>query len=504
MTYKPSGGIFAFTVIIVSFTLLYFRASNTRQNKQSLPILSLLIITSAYFLIFDCTYIQIFVFIFLCSLYLYWVALCTGTRLSDRLSGLIIFDLLNQWFITPFANFIAFFKAIRSAMSNKKNGKNVLLALLGIVIFLPILVPVVTLLTNADDSFQSLWNNITNMLNISNYTEHILRFILGIPVAAYLYGSLFGNVRKHNSDRLTEKGITLGILAMRRIPGAIIYAPIALFNCIYVLFFAALGSYLFSAMSGVLPETLTYAEYARKGFFELCAVAAINLCLLAVVYALLKRDGQKAPLTLRLLMGLMSLQTILLIITAMSKMFLYISSYGLTRLRIHTTWFMALLLIIFLLILVWHTRNYNLAKPMILVCAFSMLVLAFGNGDGIIAKYNLNQYEKGNFKTIDYVTLVQLSDAAMPHIYESYNNSSDPLVKENLYRVMNLMGRDMYFMESTATDPSFFVYEDIEGSGSYWSPESYRSAKEIMAKIGFIRWNIQSYKANRIRASLFP
>ena len=37
---------------------------------------------------------------------------------------------------------------------------------------------------------------------------------------------------------------------------------------------------LFSALAGKLPEAFTYAEYARRGFFELCQVSVWNLCIL--------------------------------------------------------------------------------------------------------------------------------------------------------------------------------------------------------------------------------
>jgi hypothetical protein len=197
-------------------------------------------------------------------------------------------------------------------------------------------------------------------------------------------------------------------------------APLAVFNAFYALFFAALGNYFFAAFVGRLPEAMSYAEYARKGFFELCGVATINLALIACVYLLMRRGGNERPRALRVLTGLISAFTVLLIVTAMSKMLLYISAYGLTRLRVYTSWFMLLLLIVFALLLLWHFRAFNPAKPLILVCVVCFMALTWADTDGLIAKYNIAQYENGKTAALDVRMLNTLSDAAVPHIYAAW------------------------------------------------------------------------------------
>lgn len=49
---------------------------------------------------------------------------------------------------------------------------------------------------------------------------------------------------------------------------------------------------------------------------------------------------------------MLSIFTLILIATAISKMVMYISVYGLTQLRFYTTWFMLLLAVIFVMIIV--------------------------------------------------------------------------------------------------------------------------------------------------------
>lgn len=53
-----------------------------------------------------------------------------------------------------------------------------------------------------------------------------------------------------------------------------------IFGLIYVLFIGLQVTYLFSAFTGNIPQDFTYAEYARRGFFELCYISLCNLGIL--------------------------------------------------------------------------------------------------------------------------------------------------------------------------------------------------------------------------------
>ena len=65
---------------------------------------------------------------------------------------------------------------------------------------------------------------------------------------------------------------------------------------------------------------------------------------LVTVRALTLKDGERV---MRVFSVLLSLETLLLIVTALSKMVLYISQYGLTRLRIFASCTMIVLFLIF-------------------------------------------------------------------------------------------------------------------------------------------------------------
>ena len=67
--------------------------------------------------------------------------------------------------------------------------------------------------------------------------------------------------------------------------GIITLTVLLLFNIVYILFIAVQFKYFFS---GTLEDGFTYAEYARRGFFELLFVTLINLSITIAVITLTK------------------------------------------------------------------------------------------------------------------------------------------------------------------------------------------------------------------------
>jgi hypothetical protein len=422
---RPALGVSLFTLLLCGVTLLYLGKSGVRQSRASLPCLVILCLSCVQFTLFDTTPLQFFNLIFMSLVYLYHLSASCGTRISNRLSGTVAFDMLNQCVLVPFGNIAALFLAARRGVSEMKRGKELLAAAVGLLVFLPLFGVVLSLLTEADDAFGALWRAIRAVFDLPDFVQYAIEFIFGIPVAAYLYGAVFGNASRRGARVLNEDGIASGLLRIRLVPNMAFCAPLVALGAIYALFFVALGKYFFSAFAGRLPAAMSYAEYARKGFFELCGVATINLAIIACVYLLIRRSGDERPRALRILTGLLSAFTVLLVVTAMSKMFLYISAYGLTRLRVYTSWFMLLLLIAFVLLLLWHFRAFDPAKPLLIVCVVGFMALTWADTDGLIAKYNIERYESGRTVALDVQMLRTLSDAAAPYLYAAWEREKE-------------------------------------------------------------------------------
>jgi hypothetical protein len=471
-------GVFLFTALLCGFTLAYYRAAGVKQSRGSLAAFAVVCVSTLNFLVFDTTDLSFLNFVFLASAFLYWAAASTGTKLAGGLTGLFLGDMLGQWVTLPFSNIALLFSGLHASIPRGKRGRGILGGLAGLLIFLPILFTVGALLIEADDAFSELMDTIFAWINLSNCLTWLFKFLMGIPVACWLYGVIYGGARKRSTDVLSGENLTRGLLRARVSPLSGLCAPLAVLNLLYLLFFAALGAYFFSAFTGVLPETLTYAEYARKGFFELCGVASINLAMLSAAYIFVKRDGENRPAVLRFLTGLMSLLTLLLIATAMSKMLLYISSYGLTRLRVAVTWFLALLFIVFLLLILWHIKRINLAKPLIICCVAAFMALTWADTDAIIARHNLLQYENGQLAELDYFTLSGLSAAAAPAIYEAWERAESPDEKEALRQSLLRVGQG---------------YADMRLLSGEARPDGGEA---------FTKWNLQTLRAEKLRAAV--
>jgi len=200
-------------------------------------------------------------------------------------------------------------------------------------------------------------------------------------------------------------------------------------NLVFSVYFLSQLTYLFSAFNNRLPELMTYAEYARRGFFELCTVAGINLAVIAAAHLIVQREKVRV---LRAETTALCLFTLLLILTALSKMVMYIQTYGLTQLRVYTTWFMLVLFLIFAVTVVRQFKQFNAARVMLLGFVILFLVLSYGNIDGRIAAYNINRYQNGTLEQLDVQALSCLSDAAVPYLYNLYQATTDPVLKAQL------------------------------------------------------------------------
>ena len=419
-SYMLGAGVTVFSIVIFTVTLIYLTKSGFRQNKGSLICLTLAILSAAQSALFDNQFISGLNFIFLTATFIYWICLSTNSRIDNKLSVYIIGDALKQGIAMPFMNFGCCASGIGKSFSKQKKGKGALAAFIGVLIFFPLLVAVIKLLTSADLAFENFMAGFFDIFSLGKAITYIGQFILGIPVAFFLFGLVYGDIKGRYSDRITAKSVDGTAELVKIAPGATIYSALTSFNIIYLLFFAVQAVYLFSAFRGDLPGMFTYAEYARRGFFELCAVSGINLGVLTLCHLTVKREKGSEPKPLRTLTIILSLLTILLIITALSKMAMYIDVYGLTRLRVYTSWFMVLLLFIFLVISIRQFKKFNSARIIVAGFIILFMVLTYGNVDGKIAKYNIDMYEKGTLKTLDIEALSELSDAAAPYIYELY------------------------------------------------------------------------------------
>jgi len=479
--WRIGSSLGAFLVIAVALigTLLYMNARGVRQNFRSVSIFIVCLISALPLILYDSIPINFLLFLFTVCACFYWILVSAGNSVEERISGYVLADWLNQTFAIPFSNFLGLFISIKTVTKETKRSKTILIGIVGICIAIPLIIGVTSLLIRSDAGFEKFAEDFSDWFKLDDIGRYILQFIGGIPIAMYIFGSACGNIQKRYTNSITKDSVSAGLASAHKIPGAAILAPLAILCILYIVYMIVMGVYLFSAFAGTLPEGLTYWDYARNGFFELCGIAAINLFMLVFTYSFAKRAAGEYPKPMRALTGLLCVMTELLVVTAVSKMLLYIDAFGLSRLRVYVLWFLIMLFIIFAILIVWHIRPYikkpagftpfNAGRPIVIVAVCFTLALFLANTDGIIAKYNVWQYESGKSETVDTFMLSEMSDAVLPHLARLRDTAPDIEVRSDAAWALEMI-----------------KYRHEYGVGMLPEP-----------KDGFRDWNIQSFLAKK-------
>ena len=200
---------------------------------------------------------------------------------------------------------------------------------------------------------------------------------------------------------IIELGIVLGLLDM-----------------LFLVFVLVQVRYLFGGAERVLTTAgLTYAEYARRGFFELVTVTALVLPTLLLAHWLLRAGNRER--VFRVLAGALVALLFVVMASALQRMYLYLEEYGLTELRLYATIFMAWLavVLVWFLLTVLRGRRDRFAFGALAAGFAAILLINVINPDALIARTNLDRLQEG--KRFDAVYLTTLSADAAPVLFEA-------------------------------------------------------------------------------------
>ncbi|MFQ9916524.1 MAG: DUF4153 domain-containing protein [Flavonifractor plautii] len=141
------------------------------------------------------------------------------------------------------------------------------------------------LLTSADALFAQVTRRAADW-----FDEHLalwaLRLIFGLLVAPFLFGLLYSLRRPEPLKRLTRPVESLSMEAAGPV------TVLAVLDVLYAFFLAVQCAALFGGADYLAQVGISYASYARSGFFQLVAVAAVNLACLLACLALCKGEGR--------------------------------------------------------------------------------------------------------------------------------------------------------------------------------------------------------------------
>lgn len=285
----------------------------------------------------------------------------------------------------------------------------------GLILAAPLLLLFGALFVAADSVFQDYVSGAVP--NPRELLTHVLLVaVLGWVSAGFLREYIF----KPNPVELEVEPKSLG--------GTELTVVLALLDLLFLAFVLVQLRYLFGGQTVVEARTsLTYAEYARHGFFELVAVTALVLPLLLVADWMRRRDRGRQDVLFRLLSGALIVLLFVVMASALQRMRLYQREYGLTELRLYVTGVMIWLAVVF----VWAAATVLRGRRQLF--AVGALVSGFAaifavnvvNPDALIARTNLDRPK------LDLPYLMNLSDDATPELVQALP-TLEPRLREQL------------------------------------------------------------------------
>ena len=307
-----------------------------------------------------------------------------------------------------------------SGTAGKKSGA----VLLGLVIAVPLLAIVIPLLISADAAFDAL----LQLLPDWDLAELVITLLTGSCLAVFLYTR---GTALHHAPK-TEPAVKTG----RGIPALTVNTVLIAVGFVYAVYLASQLAYFSGGFSGILPEGYSLAQYARRGFFELAWLCAINLLILTLAVGLVKKDTA-APLLTRLLCLFIGIVTLFLAVSASAKMFLYIDAYGLTRLRVLTQVIIFFLGITTIFVCIWlFVPKLPYMKAVLIAALVIGAAVAWADVDTVVARYNVNAYLSGQLESVDIWHLYELGDGAVPYI-ALLKEDPDPSVAEDARDILS-------------------------------------------------------------------
>ena len=399
-----------FIVLMAAYYIAVgFQKVNVRHTIEHLSIAVLIVALALCYSFFDNEALQ--VINFLALVFLMGLLFLHGTvgKSIEWDHPAFQAELLAGYIVRPFACFLKPWKEASSLYAGRKNAASdsvasssrkrtffqILAALLAAI---PLLFIMISLLSNADPVFRSIFTPIVDWLKNLQLSEVMGKIILFLFLLPFVASSVWSY---RDSFAICSVAGVPASFKTRCIPSASSITILALVNVLYLMFAGVQFAYLFGAWAGNLPAGVNPAEYARNGFFELAFISCINIAILLLSIRLTERKGNAGLIIRCLSIGLLVLSFVQLL-SAMQRMNLYILAFGLTRLRYFVFAFMILMAVYFVFLLVKEfVPVFPIFRSMVFAGALALVVLNYTVPDARIAEYNISSYKAGTLSTLD-------------------------------------------------------------------------------------------------------
>ncbi len=254
----------------------------------------------------------------------------------------------------------------------------------------------------ADPDFAALIRGGVPTVDVGSTFRTLFLFCCGGLVAA---GALRPYVRQRQQHRPSQS-------VVRRLEWAV---PIGMLVALFAAFVGVQVVSWFGGREYVLRTAdLTYAQYARTAFWQLTAVTVLVLAVIGVTARIAPRESATDRLWLRGILGALTLLTLVVVASALSRMWAYQEAYGFTVLRLLVEACEIWLGLVYVMVFVAGVRLSGrwLPKGMLTTGIAMLLVLAALNPEYVVARQDVQRWQQT--QRLDAVYLSGLSVDILP------------------------------------------------------------------------------------------
>ena len=408
-----------FVIVYYAIAIIYAKKIGIQLSRSKMLLLIPIGLVALCFGLYNNGLLKFFNILLLYGLVMLQTSYMYEAEVYERFSKLFLLDIFHTGVVLPFANMTSIAESTKKYLSGetKSKAKIGLKVVIGCVVSFPLIMIIVQLLISSDMAFAGFMNmTINNMFE--NLGETTAKLILTVILFFPMYGFFYGlQTKKKYFENAGEAR------SIQWIDCIIAFTFMTLLCLVYGTYCFSQLAYFTSAFKMFLPESFTFAEYARRGFFEITALSLINLgimtafgCWTKNITTAAKEKWQKGY------MLFISVFTLFLILSALFKLFMYIDVYGLTPLRVYTSWFLMLVFAVYIIIILrLFIKRINLVKAIFISFIVMYLGLNFANVDKWIAYHNVKLYMMEKEKGIDINGFYRLSSSAASEVVKLIN-----------------------------------------------------------------------------------
>jgi hypothetical protein len=263
----------------------------------------------------------------------------------------------------------------------------------GSLLALPVLGVFTLLLASADLVFAAYVRAFFQLTFLSSGLNLSWRFTLILAIAWLAAGTLAYSLLHEERaetrwERLGRFSHPLNLLGFTEA-----ITLLALIDLLFLAFVAVQFAYLFGGLTNITVEGYNYAQYARRGFFELVAVACMTLCLVLSLHSLAGRNTPHHRRLFNALSSLMVALVLIMLVSAFKRLRLYEAAFGFTELRLYVHTFMVWLGLLFawFLLTLWRRPDHFAIGAFLAALGF-LATLNLLNPDAYITRQNITRF----------------------------------------------------------------------------------------------------------------